>query len=213
MRVDIEPKDRQFLQQLHRLGGGTIQEICDELGVTATAVRQRLGRLQGMGLVSRDAVREGRGRPYYVYQPTELGLKELGENYAELALTLWRAVRRIASPEVRQMVFNNVRDEMVRRFGRSVRAESLAERFSELGEDLQEQGFDVEVDTSGELPVLRENNCPYLELAHHDSGICELEQSVFAEVLGTPVKLSQCCLEGANCCEFEIEVEQEQPAS
>lgn len=204
MHVDIEPRDREFLQRLHRLGGGTVQDICDELGVTATAVRQRLVRLQGMGLISRDAVREGRGRPHYVYQPTETGLRELGENYAELAMTLWRAVRQIEPVEVRERVLDTVRQEMVRRFRRSVHGDSLSDRFAELGDGLAENGFDVEVDTSGELPVLRGNNCPYLELASGDSGICELEQAVFTEVVGAPVKLSQCCLDGSNCCEFEV---------
>lgn len=205
MHSQLQPADRQFLQRLHRLSGGTVQEICDDLGVTATAVRQRLVRLQGMGLVDRDAVREGRGRPYYIYEPTEAGLKEIGENYAELAKTLWRAVAQIESPEIRSLVLEKVREELVRRFGKGIRADELAQRFAELKDELAEQGFDVEVDTSGGLPILRENNCPYLDLANEDSAICELEQAVFAEVLGTPVKLSQCCLEGSNCCEFEVD--------
>lgn len=205
MHVEIEPRDREFLQRMHRLGGGTVQEICEELGVTATAVRQRLSRLQGMGLVAREVVREGRGRPHHVYQPTVTGLRELGENYADLAMTLWRAVRQIEPVEVREQVLSSVRQEMVRRFRGSVHGESLSDRFVELGGELAEHGFDVEVDTSGELPVLRGNNCPYLELATADSGICELEQAVFAEVVGAPVKLSQCCLDGSNCCEFEVE--------
>lgn len=204
MRLEIEPKDRQFLQRLHRIGGGTIQELCDDLGVTATAIRQRLVRLQGMGLISREAVREGRGRPYYVYGLTATGLKVLGENYAELALTLWRAIKRIDSPEVRTVVLQHVREEMVRRLGRAVQSESVADRVSELSNGLQEQGFDVEVDTTGSLPVLRENNCPYLELAHVDPEICSLEQEVFGEVVGAEIQLSQCCLEGSNCCEFEL---------
>ena len=42
MRVSIDRNDQLFLEQLHRLCGGTVQEICDNVGVTATAVRQRL---------------------------------------------------------------------------------------------------------------------------------------------------------------------------
>lgn len=208
MHLHIEPRDREFLQRLHRLGGGTIQDICADLGVTATAVRQRLDRLQAAGFVVREAVREGRGRPHYIYEPSVTGLRELGENYAELAMTLWRAVRQIEPPEVREAVLGNVRREMVGRFRQNIHGDGSRQRLSELGHDLSEQGFDVEVDTTGELPILRGHTCPYPELAHSDSGICELEQEVFAEVVGAPVRLSQCCLDGSNCCEFEL-VEQE----
>ncbi|MFQ5732465.1 MAG: helix-turn-helix transcriptional regulator [Planctomycetaceae bacterium] len=207
MNLPLDPKDREFLQRLNRMGGGTVQEICADSGVTATAVRQRLSRLQGTGLVAREAVREGRGRPHHVYKPTESGLKELGENYADLAMTLWRAVRRIESPEIRELVLNNVREEMVARYGGMVHSGDLSDRFRQLGIGLAEQGFNIEVDTSGELPVLRENNCPYLELANSDAGICELEQAVFADVVGAPVTLSQCYRDGSNCCEFHVQSE------
>lgn len=205
MNSPLDTGDRKFLQRLNRLGEGTVQEICADLGVTATAVRQRLSRLQGAGLVTRDAVREGRGRPYHVYKPTLEGLKELGENYAELAMTLWRAVRRIEPAEVRELVLTNVREELVARYGGKLTAGNLSDRVERLGIDLAEHGFDVEVDTSGELPVLRENNCPYIELANSDAGICELEQSVFTEVVGAPVTLSQCYRDGSHCCEFQVE--------
>ncbi len=207
MKIDLDPKDRQFLQHLHHRNGGTMQEICADQGVTATAVRQRLVRLQGMGFVERDAVRKSRGRPYFIYRPTHEGLKVLGENYAELAKTLWRAVARIESPEIREVVFANVREEMVGRFRQGVHAVDLTDRFRELGETLLQQGFDVEIDETTALPILRENNCPYLELAQQDAGICEMEQAVFTAVLGVEVHLSQCCLDGSNCCEFHVQKE------
>ena len=58
-------------------------------------------------------------------------------------------------------------------------------------------------DDSGRLPILRENNCPYLELASSDPAICELEKEVFRKVLGSEVELTQCCLDGHTCCEFQ----------
>lgn len=185
------------------MGGGTVQEICDEMGVTATAVRQRLNRLQGRGMVSREAERVGRGRPRHTYLVTEAGLRELGDNYVDLALILWREMRSIEETEIRERIVGRVREALVRRYGKVVNAQSVGERFHELKSALVERGFDVEVDASGSLPILRENNCPYLELASDDPTICELEQSVFEAVLGTDVTLTQCCLDGHSCCEFQ----------
>ena len=61
---------------------------------------------------------------------------------------------------------------------------SVDERLHGLKSELADNGFDVEVDRSNSLPILRENNCPYLDLAEADPGICELEHAVFEEVWG-----------------------------
>lgn len=202
MKVSVEEGDEQFLQQLHQAGGGTVQELCDTAGVTATAIRQRLTRLQGMGLVERQVIRSGRGRPHHAYRLTDAGRQQLGDNYAELALLLWDELHLIDEPTVRERVTNRIREALVRRYGAAVHGVSLAERLGELRASLSNHGFRVEVDSHDGFPVLRETNCPYHELAQRDSGICELEQQVFEQVLGTPLKLASCCRDGHACCEF-----------
>lgn len=203
MKLALDSNDRDFLERLQRMGGGTVQDLCAEMGVTATAVRQRLTRLLGQGLVTREAERIGRGRPRHTYLVTEAGVRELGDNYVDLALILWREVWQIEEPDVRERLVGRVRDALVERYGKIVNAETVRERFHELRSALVERGFNVEVDASGTLPILRENNCPYYELASADPAICELEQTVFERVLGTEVKLTQCCLDGHSCCEFQ----------
>jgi len=212
MKPALEPDDEQFLLSLQRAGGGSIQELCDTAGVTATAVRLRLGRLQTLGLIERQTIRNGRGRPHHTYQITELGRRRLGDNYSELALLLWSELQTIDEIDVRQRVTGRIRDAMVQRYGANVRGTVLSDRFAQLGVALSDRGFSVEIDSrpvdSEEadsrkvLPILRENHCPYLELAQHDSGICELEQQVFEKVLGVPLTLASCCRDGGNCCEF-----------
>ncbi len=203
MKPTLDPQDRDFLDRLNRIGSGTVQEICDELGVTATAVRQRLLRLQNLNFVGRKAVRRGRGRPFHAYSVTETGQRELGDNYSDLAMILWRELRQIEDPRVRELVFERIREALVSKYGHLVQADTLDERFRQLGKVLSDRGFHVEVDNTGQLPILRENNCPYLELAHSDPAICELEKEVFREVLGSEVELTQCCLDGHSCCEFQ----------
>ncbi len=204
MKIALESNDRQFLDQLRRLGTGTVQEICGTVGVTATAVRQRLTRLQAADLVSREMVRTGRGRPHFRYRVSAAGLQCLGDNYADLAQTLWREMNNIEDDEVRARVVHRIRDALVMRYGRVVNAGSVGERLDQLKSALTERGFDVETDYSGKLPVLRENNCPYQELATFDPSICDLEQEIFEEVIGSEMKLTHCCLDGHHCCEFQV---------
>lgn len=202
MKPSLEHDDEQFLTSLDRLGGGTIQALCEATGVTATAVRQRLSRLQSLGYVNRETVRTGRGRPHHIYQVTELGRRQFGDNYTELARLLWSELHSIDEPEIRHRVTSRIRDAMVQQYGVSVSGTALSDRFSQLGSALTARGFSVEVDARSPLPVLRENHCPYLDLAKQDAGICELEQQVFEQVLGVPLALSSCCRDGHNCCEF-----------
>lgn len=205
MKTAIEQSDSQFLNELHRLGPHTVQEICGAVGVTATAVRQRLGRLQEQGFVSRQLVRTGRGRPHHVYEVTDKGLRQLGDNYGDLALILWREIRQIVDPSIRESITARVRESLVARLGQ-VGEGAVRERLQRLSSALLERGYDVELGGNPELPILRENNCPYQELAEEDRDICGLEREVFQQALGAEVRLARCCLDGHHCCEFEVGV-------
>ena len=202
MKATLEHDDEQFLLSLQRLGAGTVQELCAAAGVTATAVRLRLSRLQSMGFVDRQTIREGRGRPHHTYKITDQGQRQLGDNYSELARLLWSELQKIDEIDVRQRVTGRIRDAMVKQYGANVRGSVLTDRFAQLGVALSERGFSVEIGMDETLPILRENHCPYHDLAQHDSGICELEQQVFEQVLGVPLTLASCCRDGDNCCEF-----------
>lgn len=203
MRVSIDDNDRSFLLGLNRLKSATIHEICEQEGVTATAVRQRLVRLQGLDLIERTQVKEGRGRPHYVYSVTSSGLRLLGDNYAELANILWEELKGIDNEELRCRLANRIQSALVQQYGKQVDAPSLQGRMEQLKQALEGRGFVVEIDESGPLPILREHNCPYHDIATGDSSICELEQRVFERVLGTKMNLAECCLDGHHCCEFE----------
>lgn len=205
MRATLDQADLEFLHTLRRLGAQTVQTIGDTLGVTATAIRQRLSRLQALELIERKLVREGRGRPHHEYQLTEKARRELGENYGDLALILWKEVQRFQDPVVRDAITNRVRDALIARMGR-IEGETLIERLAQLRDNMKTRGYDIEVEAGAitTAPVLRENACPYHELADQDRGICELEQEVFQKVLGADVRLSQCCLDGHHCCEFSV---------
>jgi predicted ArsR family transcriptional regulator len=201
-----ERPDHDFLAVVQRLQPTTVQELCVEIGVTATAIRQRLLRLQGDGLVARQATRQERGRPHHTYSLTSAGFKSLGDDHAEIAALLWREIMKIGAPEIRQQVLSGVKAALVQRFGVQTDGVSLAGRLRQLCENLSEHGFDVDFAPSveGGLPVLREHNCPYSEIANEDAGFCDFEKAVFAELLGTPVELSACRLEGHHCCEFQV---------
>lgn len=199
----LDDADQSFLQLLRAQPDATIAGLCQAAGVTATAVRQRLSRLQSLGLVTRVTIRTGRGRPFHQYQLTNAGHRVLGDNYAELALLLWDSVRQIEDPAIRNEVLGRIRNRLAARYGRGVSGSTLEQRMTALQQSLSEQGFQMDVGSRDGLPLLRERHCPYHELAQADAGICDLEQQVYEAVLGVPLVLTQCCRQGQGICEFQ----------
>ena len=112
-------------------------------------------------------------------------------------------MKNIEDRTVRERIVSRVEDALVEQFGKVAAQGPLTDRMHQLTTALRDRGFQVEMDQSGLLPILRENSCPYFELASSDPAICELEQAVFRRVLGADVKLTHCCLDGHHCCEFQ----------
>ena len=208
MRAKIEDRDQQFVRTLQGLGPVSVSELCDELGVTATSIRQRLARLQASGLVAREKEAHGRGRPIHRYRVTESGLRELGSNYADLAVLSWSEVSAIRHEPTREQVFASIRSKLVARFGGAGSDGSLGDRVQKLAGSLESAGLDVGVGGDDLLPVLKGCSCPYPDISSQDDSICQLEREVFAEVLGADVELTARCVDGHSCCEFSVSEKQ-----
>ena len=207
MASSVSSDDREFLSRLNRLEKPTVQALCDDVGVTATAVRHRLTRLEDCGLIERVRLEtNGRGRPAYGYRLTDRGRGSLGDSSAQLAQALWREVSKIEDAGVRETLLDRLHESLAEQYGGSVRGETPADRLKALSVRLQEIGLDVELQESedGLLPVLQEHCCPYSDVASGDSRICELEERVFSAMVGAPVRLKSRCHDGGSCCEFEI---------
>ncbi|HVJ87891.1 MAG TPA: helix-turn-helix transcriptional regulator [Caulifigura sp.] len=207
MNGGVPPGDREFLSLMLRLGASGIAELCDAAEVTATAVRQRLTRLQTAGFVERKAVRADRGRPHHVYEVTDAGRRSLGRDNSDLAVLLWQGIQGIEDSVVREKLLARLKDAMVGQFRQQMAGGSPEERMRELASVLKDRGFEVDLGekpgSTIELPILRGHTCPFPEIAEHDSTICELEQKVFGELVGSPLELTRCRQRGDCSCEFE----------
>ena len=60
-----------------------------------------------------------------------------------------------------------------------------------------ERDMPLEVDTAGPLPVLKALSCPYTELAEQDRSVCAMERWLFSDLVGQPLHLQDCRLDGA----------------
>lgn len=201
----IDTRDREILEYLHQSEGVDVQSLCDRLGVTRTAVRQRISRLEAAGLIATELQGQTRGRPRNVYRVTAEGLHALGENYRQLAVVLWEAITGFEDEGVRMRLLGRVRDVLAERFRRQLGdCQNLDDRLDLLASEMKSSGFNVESDHQGGLRILRETSCPFPMLAEVDDAICHVERQVLEQVLGAPVEVRSRCRDGHGCCEFQV---------
>jgi predicted ArsR family transcriptional regulator len=201
-----ESSDRSLLDLIRRRGPLTVAEMAKELRVTQTAVRNRLSRLIGSGMIVREAQPAGRGRPRHTYSASTEAQKRLGQNYADLAVVLWdEMMSTVEDRKLRRLLFGRITDRLADLYRQQVTGEEWEGRLVQLGSVLHDRGIEAEVvhQEGNELPVLKQHSCPYFELAESDHAICALERKMFEKVLGRGLRLSQCRLDGDRSCDFE----------
>jgi predicted ArsR family transcriptional regulator len=177
--------------------------MAHSIEVTPTAVRQRLGRMMAQGLIEREAVRAGRGRPKHRYRLTDKGLGLTGSNFTDLAMTLWREINAVVNPALRRELLRRVARALARGYAERVKGTTTAERMQSLSELLAERRVPFEVQATEDGPVLNAKACPYPRLADNDRTICTMEAMLFSELLGQSVGLKTCRLDGDGGCQFE----------
>src|SRR5262245_54221412 len=128
-----ESSDVGILDLLRKAGPLGVSELAGAMGVTATAVRQRLVRMMSQGLVDRQTLAPvGRGRPGHRYQLTEMGRRQTGANFADLSMALWQEIRAIKDPEVRRGLLGRVAKTLAVMYTPQIQGETTAERMKSV---------------------------------------------------------------------------------
>ena len=178
-----------------------VGELADRLGVTATAVRQRLDRLMRSGLVERQAVARPRGRPAHAYRLTADGRRVGGDNFRDLAMVLWKEVRSVTDPDFKGGLLNRIAGSLADVYRGRIGGQTPEQRLTEIAAILAEREIACTVE-SGPLPILTTYSCPYPDLAEHDHAVCAAERLMLEDLVGVAVHLTECRLDGASCCRF-----------
>ena len=194
----------RVLRAIQLRGKASIKDVAADLGVTSSAVRLHLTQLQASGAIQAEKVREGVGRPYYVYSATPQAHNLFYKDYGDLARLLLEEVRETQGPDALQRVLRRVGDRLADVYRDQVWGQELADRVRSWAELLDQRGVPVELEQTEDGYVLREFGCPYQNVAAENRAVCEMEQVVMARLLESGVKLTQCVLDGHRGCQFTI---------
>jgi len=194
----------RVLKAIQLRGKARVQDVADDLGVTASAVRQHLSQLQASGAIQAAKVREGVGRPYYLYSVTPDAHNLFYRDYGDLARLLLDEVARTQGPEALQGVLRRVSSRLAEVYRDEIGGQELTERVRAWAEMLDRRGIAVEVERTDDGYLIQEYGCPYQNVAVENRAVCEMERQVMAYLLESGVKLTQCVLDGFHGCRFAI---------
>jgi len=182
-------------------------ELAKRLKVSAEAVRQALAALQEAGLLlPSEPKRSGKsGRPGRAWRLSPAGEELFPKDYAALSVELIDAVGRTLGPKAAQAVLSDVVSRKVEAWkprlkgmnGRA-RAEALKSFYS-----ADDSYMNVEEAEGGRF-LLRERNCPYLQVAQKRPLLCSTTVSVLSQLFGCEVERVQRFQNGDGCCAFLV---------
>ncbi len=96
---------REVLIRLRRGGPTSPDQLAAGLGASRTGVLQQLRALEAAGLVTRQTVRHGVGRPRHLYDVTPMRRRSFPSNYDGLAAGLLDAITRVGGEALVEGVF------------------------------------------------------------------------------------------------------------
>lgn len=201
---------RAIVLRLRQDGPSSPESLATALGVSRTGVLQQLHSLETAGLVTRQAVRHGVGRPRHVYDVTEAAQDLFPTNYDGLASGLLAAIQSIGGDELVARVFEErrrlTRDRMEHRLAERLPAgASIEDRARELAVIQDEQGYLAEavLGTDGVVRLVERNCAIHRVVADHGIA-CQAELDLFRELLGTDVLRETHIASGDRCCSYRI---------
>ena len=199
----LSQNDRAMIALLRKSPSMTVCELTDSMGVTATAVRQRLNRLMTLEMVERSHTVEGRGRPSHHYLLTDKGRRSSANNLDDLAVVLWEEVQKIPDVGTRQRVIAGAVERLAEKYESETIGDTIEERMQSVVKLFADRQISISLETTNGLPVIKVDGCPYPTLAQENHDICNLEKELLSKVIGHPIDRCQCRQDGDQCCTYE----------
>jgi predicted ArsR family transcriptional regulator len=209
----VQATRKDILGLLRGRGKATVKEIGDELGLTATGIRQHLTVLERDGLVEAHEERGHVGRPALAYRLTASGDALYPKKYDELANALIEEARKVLGPPALAQLMKSVANRFAAPHLARLTGMAHAERIDADSEIIESRGNVVtRTGEDGELS-LRKHTCEYWNVATKNSIVCALDVEFVRQLVGADARLTTSLLRGDDCCTFHIKPNEDAPTT
>jgi len=196
-RPDTRSAVRELLLERGALTAG---EIGEALGLTAAGVRRHLDHLAESGEVESVRRRPAgtRGRPARAFQVTAAGRRTAEHGYDRLAAEALTALRRVGgSAAVAEFARERVRS-VIGHVRPASGPDDVDRAARDIAEALTDAGYASSVEDAGRGLQICQHHCPVWNVASRFPELCEAEQEVVSEIVGTHVQ-RLATIAGGNC--------------
>src|SRR5690348_746007 len=131
---------RQILTLLKKRGSARSEGIAEAIGVTLSGTRQHMTALERDGLIAHSDLRDGRGRPKFVYYLTPMADNLFPRNYADLTNELLEYVEE-ADPALLDRIFDKRGARRLERARQRTAGLSFPEQVRVITQLLDEDGY------------------------------------------------------------------------
>lgn len=202
-RPDTRSAIRELL--LER-GALTAVEIGHKLGLTAAGVRRHLDHLAESGEVEPVRTRPAgtRGRPAKAFQVTATGRNTARHGYDHLAVEALTALRRIGGTAAVADFARQRVQSVIGHIRPADGAEDVERAAIDIAAALTEAGYSSSVEAAGTGLQICQHHCPVWNVASEFPELCEAEQEVVSEIVGTHVQRLATIASGNCACTTNI---------
>ena len=188
--------------------GATLDELAAHLGISKTATKEHLLKIDRLGYLAFSDTKGGVGRPRRRYLLSSEGVDAFPKRYSWLSNVLLEHLAETTGPEAVAAVM----DSLARKVADSVEpkfraARGSAETLALVAEPLNELGYRSSLKQSDlrKGAIIEATNCVYHSTAKRHPALCRFDIKFIENVTGgMSVKLESCIARGGAVCRFCI---------
>lgn len=207
---------QRIMVELRVSGEMSIDEMSSATGLSKTATRAHLVRMERDGVVVRvQRARSEPGRPPAVFQLTQDGASMFPTDDGDVLTRLLGFLEAEGARALVVKFFEELWEDRMRELLHmldvpSLDAVSLDARVAALDATLRKTNFmpviQIDALAQGKLITVSECNCPFPATVRGSGAPCKLEIEFLSRVLGAPLKSAQIACSREEVCTFEFEL-------
>lgn len=207
-----------ILDTIKRLGSAGMEQLVERTGLARTTLREHMALLERDGLVRREHLRRGPGRPALQYRLTRKGDERFPSEERELLGDLIRYLQDEGKEQLLQAFFESFWNKRASRACEMMAAAADANDtdgeqagpqshgLKALADLLEAEGFMPEIhhDEASGAVIIRECNCPFKSVIRETSLPCRLETKFYEKIFGQSVTRIAFIPDGDDACSYRI---------
>ena len=199
----------KILQFLRRNPRSTISDLAVAAEINPISVRHHLSNLQAAGLIAGEEEKHGVGRPRLVYSLTENGMEKFPTRYLRFTSRLLDQLKESMPEAMVSKLFAQMADDLATEYQEQMKGLDIEERLDLVKTLLEDEGFDIEWEKTGNQYLINEITCPYYQIGQNHPEVCTIDQTLISKMLALPTSKVQCILSGDTHCTYVINSEME----